>query len=477
MSNNTDNIEVPPLEIERWEIGRLKKHPKNYNRHPIGQVEQLADSLRTRGFRKPIVVQVSTGYVVAGNGVFAAALHLGLPEVYVAPWDCSDDDALKYMIADNELAKGSKPNQGVLTDLLRHLADKAEGLEALGKEGLGFTFERLQVRLGPGKRNRNKPPAAPKKPRTKPGTLYALGPHRLLCGDSTKEASFVELMQGDRADLVFTDPPYGVSYTGSNWGADHDGLDNDDLTGSDLVDRLLAPAFKGAAAVARRRAAFYIWHADKTSDEFKAAIKAANLDVKATIIWAKTNGWGNQHYRQGHEPCFYCARAGESPHFYGDRFGSTVWRLSVPDGDDESMVLGPGAQIVTPDGQSIFMYPARPKSAQCRRIDMVEGGTLRIQLDDAGSTVWELARDSRAEYVHPTQKPTALAERAIANSTEAAGIVLDPFGGSGSTLIAAEETGRVARLIELAPKFCDVIVERWEKRTRRKAEVINNPED
>lgn len=259
-------------------------------------------------------------------------------------------------------------------------------------------------------------------------------------------------------------PPYGVSYQDSS-GA---GIKGDDKRDDDLIKNLLVPALKHAADRTRGSAGFYVWHAEDTSDDFRYAITAAGLRRVETIIWAKPSaGIGMQGYRRSHEPCFYCSKDGEQPNFYGGRSEATVWRIEVSTGKSSAIALGPGLHVLDGSGRQIFLQPAKPRGHKGRKLRVEQGETIHVQVDDAAGTAWEVKRDGK--YEHPTQKPVALAQRAIENSSQPLDTVLDPFGGSGSTLLAAEVTGRRCFILELDPKFCDVIVDRWEKLTGGKA--------
>lgn len=250
-----------------------------------------------------------------------------------------------------------------------------------------------------------------KEPKSKLGQIFILGDHRLMCGDSTAITDVEKLMNGERADMVFTDPPYGVSYEGGHNAKKRDGIANDTLEGTDLTD-LFYNALQCANIVSHDHSAFYIWYANGKAVETFASFSKLNLKVRAVICWYKIkSGLGAfmSQYIPNYEPCIYAHKRGCSPQWFG---------------------------------------PTDEK------------------------TVWELKKEARNEY-HPTQKPVELPERAITNSSKKNDIVLDLFGGSGSTMIAAEKTSRRAHLMELDPKYCDVIVKRWQNFTGKKAQRVN----
>ena len=237
---------------------------------------------------------------------------------------------------------------------------------------------------------------------TKLGDLYKLGNHRLLCGDSTKVDDVERLMDGKKADMVFTDPPYGVDYSGgiqfTKDGVKKDQrqkLKNDDLDIYEYIIPIIATFCDGAC---------YVWFADTKAKDIYNAIDGVG-DIHALIIWKKNGGYGamNAHYKQKHEPCLYWKAKGKKLDWHG-------------------------------------------KSTE--------------------NTIWEIDKDG-VNKLHPTQKPVALAEKAIRNHS--VGLILDLFLGSGSTLIACEKTNRICYGMELDPKYCDVIVKRWEDYTGQKA--------
>ena len=291
---------------------------------------------------------------------------------------------------------------------------------------------------------------------TQTGDLWILGNHRLLCGDVTDEAAVERLMRGERAELVNTDPPYGVSYVSAS--GRFDAIANDSRTGDDLMNNLLLPAFRAYVKHTSDEAAFYVWHASSTRRDFEDALVAAGLVEKQYLIWVKnTFVLGHADYQWGHEPCFYAEKAGHSAHWYGDRTQNTVWRATLREEEGTAAALTGGIVLTDGAGNSLYLSAEAPKGKKVRRIRLSKGrGVYLSQTDGKTSDVWEVARESHTE--HPTQKPVELAIRAISNSTKPGDLVLDFFGGSGSTLRAAEMTGRRCYTMELDPRYCDVIV-------------------
>jgi DNA modification methylase len=398
--------------IELWPVDRLRPYERNARTHSAEQVAQIAASIVEFGFTNPILVDSSDG-IIAGHGRLTAAQGLGLRTVPVVVLDhLSERQRKAYILADNQLAL----NAGWDTDLLRgELQDLAELDFDLTL--IGFSDDELAdllpdiEELPPEDADADAVPEPPVDPVSKPGDVWLLGKHRVMCGDSTSLTEVERLMDGKKADMVFTDPPYGVSYTDSLGRS----IKNDELTDGDLQE-FLQDAFASAVAASIADAPWYVWHASRYQREFENALNACDVKVKQQIIWVKGEGVdgtaqvkapaiGRSDFRWLHEPCFYASSG--NPFNAGDRKTTTVWTVSRP-----------------------------------------TTGT-----------------------VHPTQKPIPLIEIALDNSAKSKAIVLDLFGGSGSTLIACEKTSRQARLMELDPRYCDVIVKRWQQFTGKTAKL------
>lgn len=262
-----------------------------------------------------------------------------------------------------------------------------------------------------------------------PGSLWRLGSHRLICGDATSETDVDRLMTGQVADLGYTDPPYGESFTGgiNPWARVWAGLPNDDLRGQALQDFLTA-AFQNMARTSSATAPLYCWHSSGTQREFENALNLAGYDVAQQLIWNKGMVLSWSDYHQNHEPLFYCKKSGQSKStpWYGDRTGKTI--------------LG--------DFRTDYKKLSKEK--------LIE---IVTALQD-GATVWELDRDAVALYQHSAQKPARLAMRAIQNSSPAGGLVADFFLGSGGTLVACENLGRDCRAIEIVPGHVGISLQR-----------------
>jgi len=375
---------------------KLTLDPNNARKHSEKNLKAIAASLEKFGQRKPIVVH--RGVVIAGNGTVEAAKSLGWTDIAIAEvpdeWDA--DTAKAYALADNRSAELAEWDESELAKQLLELQDADWDITELG-----FEIPAL-ADIEP--TDEDEIPEPPVEPKTKLGDIYQLGRHRLMCGDSTDEATVLRLMDGAKADMVFTDPPYGMSYEGGRGTQEFGQIANDALEGKALIN-LISTALKNCYKISNANTANYICFTWRTYNEFKQGIEQANLQIKSCIVWDKGSiGLSHGNYRPQHEFIFYVQ--GE---WYGDR---------------------------------------------------------------AQSDVWQVNRDAQAGYVHPTQKPVNLIVRALQNSSLTNNTIVDPFGGSGSTLIACEQTKRQARLIELDPKYCDVIVTRWENLTGLKAELI-----
>lgn len=376
-----------------------------YDKNPRlndGAVEAVANSIKEFGWRAPIVVDKDM-VIICGHTRLKAAIQLGLEEVPVHIADnLTPEQVQAYRIADNRTGEIAEWDYSLLPVELKELQDSDFDLSLLG-----FDADELDKLLNgeeenvvaEGETDADAVPEVPEVAVSKRGEVYQLGKHRLMCGDSTKPEDVAKLLDGELADMVFTDPPYGVSYKGVNnpGGRAWEVIENDDLRGDTLSEFLLA-AFKNIKTHLREKRAFYIWYATSNHLQFEHAIIDAGLKSKQVLMWNKGMILGHSDYHWAFEPCFYGCKADENCIWFGDR---------------------------------------------CQ------------------TTVWDIKRDNTREYVHPTQKPTALAIKAMFNSSKPGEIVLDLFGGSGSTLIACEQTNRVNRSMEFDPKYADVIRKRW----------------
>ena len=386
----------------------LIPYARNSRTHSEAQVAKIAASIKEFGFLNPIIIDGESG-IIAGHGRVMAANKLGLQSVpCIEAVHLSEAQKRAYVIADNRMALDAGWDNDLLKIELQDLDANGFDLSLTGFE-VGEIAAFLTEPTA-GLTDEDAVPDVPVEPVTVLGDVWLMGKHRLMCGDSTSQSTFDALTAGADADLIFTDPPYGMSYgggraAGSSKKGDlvkaHGMILNDNLQGDDLIG-LVRDALATSISCTKPGAPLYACFTWRTYAEFEAAIQGLGREVKACIVWNKQSiGLGNSHYRPQHEFIFYCGGQ-----WYGDKSQSDVWSMS---------------------------------------------------------------RGATGKYVHPTQKPVELIERALENSSKVGDIVIDCFGGSGSTLIACEKTARNCRMMELDPKYCDVIVKRWQDFTGKQA--------
>ncbi len=386
-------------QIERWPTEKLVPYARNARTHSEEQVAQIAASIVEFGFTNPILAG-SDGVIVAGHGRLAAAQKLGLDTVPVVVLDhLTPTQRRALIIADNRIAENAGWDDAMLRIELQSLQEDGFNLDITGfdADALAEIMAGEETTVD-GQTDDDAVPEVSATPISRPGDVWELGNHRLVCGDATDPKSYELLMADARADMVFTDPPYNVDYANSAKdkmrGKDRPIL-NDNL-GDGFYDFLLAAL---TPMLERCAGATYIAMSSSELDTLQQAFRAAGGKWSTFIIWAKnTFTLGRADYQRQYEPILYGWPEGQNRHWCGDRDQGDVWNIKKPQKND----------------------------------------------------------------LHPTMKPVELVERAIRNSSRPGDIVLDPFGGSGTTLIAAEKTGRIGWLIELDPKYVDVIVRRWQ---------------
>ena len=393
--------------IEHWPIDKLLPYVRNARQHSEEQIAQIAASIAEFGFVNPILTGAD-GVLVAGHGRLAAARKLGLATVPVVVLDhLTPTQRRALVLADNRLAELATWDDALLRIELEALQDDGFDLDLTGFDADALAElladEEPQIE---GRTEDDAAPDVPEEPVSRPGDVWRLGPHRLVCGDATTAEAYARLFpDGERADMVFTDPPYNVNYANSakdKLRGKHRPILNDAL-GEGFYDFLFDAL---ALIMAHTRGAIYVAMSSSELDTLQAAFRAAGGHWSTFIIWAKnTFTLGRSDYQRQYEPILYGWPEGATRHWCGDRDQGDVWQIKKPAKND----------------------------------------------------------------LHPTMKPVDLVERAIRNSSRPGDVVLDPFGGSGTTLIAAEKAGRVARLIELDPKYADVIVRRWQDWTGQQA--------
>ena len=390
------------LQVTYRKLTDLIPYVRNARTHSDEQVAQLAGSIKEFGWTNPILVDEDGG-IIAGHGRLLAAQRLKMDEVpTIQIVGLSEAQRRALVLADNKLAL----NAGWDFELLKvELGDLNE--QGFDIALTGFSVDELSKLLAParteGLTDPDDTPEVPVEPITKLGDVWVCGPHRVMCGSSLEQTAVDKLCAGQAVDMLLTDPPYNVAYTGKT--KDALTIKNDSMDDQSFRD-FLRDAFVSADTVMKAGAVFYIWHADSEGYNFRGACKDANWTVRQCLIWRKNHMvMGRQDYHWQHEPCLY------------------GWK---------------------------------------------EGAAHLWAADRKQTTILDFDRPSRNES-HPTMKPVALFEYQLLNNTKGGDIVLDNFGGSGTTLIAAEKNGRVARLMELDPKYVDVIVQRWQEFTGKQA--------
>ena len=374
------------------DVEALIPYALNSRTHSDEQVAQLAASIREFGFTNPILIDPENN-LIAGHGRLLAARKLKMKQVPAIVVTGLDDRKRRALvIADNKLALNAGWDEEALRVELQDLAGDFGDLMGFSEDELVALLKGDEVTEG--LTDEDAVPDAPEQPVTVEGDVWVLGRHRLMCGDSTSIDAVEKLMDGRKADMVFTDPPYGVDY---------EGINNDDRAG---LDGLLRGAFSSYLATSKSGAAIYVFHSDKCADIFHTVFREF-FHFSSMVIWAKNSlTLSRTDYQSQHEPCLYGWMKGGSHAFYGDRKQVSVWRF------DKERVDG-----------------------------------------------------------HTTPKPVGLIDRALSNSSKSGDLVSDFFGGSGSTLIACEKTARDCRMMELDPKYCDVIIKRWQDFTGQEAKL------
>lgn len=392
--------------VEIRPVGSIRPYESNPRDNDAG-VGAVAASIRNFGFRQPVVVD-EQDVIIVGHTRYKAALKLGLAEVPVhVAKGLTPEQARAYRIADNQTATLSAWDDGKLAAELMEL-QKADFDLALTGFPEDEVLRLLTQQNGEVQGDPDEVPDPPEEPVTKPGDLWLLGRHRLLCGDATKPEGLARLLPDGPADLLLTDPPYNVAYEGKT--ADRLKIANDQMDPA-AYRVFLASALAATMKHLRPGGSFYVWHADSAGLDVRLACADAGLVVRQCLVWVKSGMvLGRQDYQWKHEPCLYGWADGAAHTWLSDRSQTTVLEFDKP----------------------------------ARNAD------------------------------HPTTKPADLFAYLVRNSCPPGGVVLDPFAGSGTALVAAEQTGRAACLVELDPRYADVIVARYESLSGGKAERLTS---
>lgn len=408
------------------DTGSLVPNPRNPNKHPDSQIRLLAQIIAAQGWRAPITVSNRSGFVVRGHGRLLAAQVAGWEQVPVDRQDyATEAEEWADLIADNRLAELAEMDDMSLLQMLRELeANQALPLTGYSEQDLLALLAQVNAAQDrpeafDAEEAMADPDAAGIATRVQPGEVWQLGRHRLLCGDATKAPDWDRLMNGAVAQAIITDPPYAINYLGGRAaqeerisarrrGADGQGGDAywDDLTDSEHRT-LLTGSLSLAHQHSDDKAPLYLWFAISHLRDVLDCMKDAGWQERNLLVWVKNNGAGAlfAQYKHWYEPCFYAFKRGQAPRWHGPTNERTVWEHDKPAVND----------------------------------------------------------------LHPTMKPLALIARAIGNATTPGQLVVDPFLGSGTAIVAAERTARVCYGMDLEPRYCDVILARWEAETGERA--------
>ena len=404
------------MNIEQVKLDALIPYARNSRTHSEAQVAQIAASIKEFGFTNPVLID-ETGSIIAGHGRVMAARKLAITDVpSIRLTHLTEAQKKAYVIADNKLALNAGWDDEMLAVELTDLKDMGFDLDLTG-----FSTDEIEALLAPtgteGLTDEDAVPEVPEAPVTVLGDVWILGKHRVMCGDSTSIDAVEKLMDGQKAALMQTDPPYGIAYVknakSKGQGKQHVDIENDDLDGEKLQE-FLEEVIRSALPSLNDDAAYYLWHPMLTQGTFfaaaAAAAAAADILIHRQIIWCKPSlvfGRGDYHWQ--HELCFYGWRRGNKPPFYGPRNQTTLWKIG---------------------------------------------------------------RETNKS--HPTAKPVELWNAPIENHTKPGMVLYEPFSGSGSQIIAAEKLGRKCYAMELSPQYVDLTVQRWQEFTGQTATLESN---
>ena len=385
------------MNVINKKISEIKPYEKNPRKNDDA-VKYVAESIQQFGFKVPIVIDTN-GVIIAGHTRYKASKKLGLEEVpCIIADDLTEEQIKAYRLADNKVAEKSEWDIDLLSGELEDILDidmSDFGFDlSIDEEEAEVVEDNFEAEL-------------PEEPKAKLGDIYQLGRHRLMCGDSTSVDDVEKLMNGIKADLLITDPPYNVDYEGGT--KEKLKIANDKM-GNDDFHKFLYDVFVNAYTFMKDGASFYVWYASREVSNFQNSITESGLSVKQELIWNKNSlVIGRQDYQWKHEPCLYGWKETASHNWYGDR---------------------------------------------------------------KQTTILDFDRPTKSE-LHPTMKPIPLFDYQIKNSSKKDDIVLDLFGGSGTSIIACEQNGRNCYTMEFDPRYIDVIIARWEQFTGQKAVLIN----
>lgn len=417
-------------EVQEVTLSKLIPYANNAKIHGEKQIAKLKDSISEFGFVSPCLIDRKFN-IIAGHGRIMAAEELGMesvPCVFVE--GLTEAQRKAYILADNKLAELAEWDMDLVADELKALSDEGFDIDLTGFTTDDQILDNSEVDdldIGIDLKELGKV-----EPITKFGQVWKLGNHRLMVGDSTDYEDVQKLCDGVEVDLLETDPPYNVAVSN----AIGDTIANDNMKDSEF-EQFLKDVFVNAFMVMKKGASFYIWHADSNGRIFRNACEEAGLQIKQNLIWVKNHfTLGRQDYQWRHEPCLYGWKDGSGHYFSEKRNISTIIKSR---GDIEDL-----------SREELIDYIN----------DIYDSSTIMN------------ADKPLADDLHPTMKPIELIEKQIKNSSIEGGVVLDLFGGSGTTLLACEELNRICYTMEYDPKYADVIINRWEELTEQKAVLV-----
>lgn len=446
------------LEMREMAIFDLKPAPYNPRvdlKPGMPEYEKLKISIETFGLVEPVVYNEKTGNVVGGHQRLTVLADLGYEIIPVSVVNLTLAKEQALNLALNKIS-GEWDNLK-LKELLIDLGAEDQTLSGFDTDEIediinGYLTEDDDSE--PHDDDFDVDDALAKEPLSRFGDVWQLGDHRLLVGDSTKEDTLFRLMEGEEADMVFTDPPYNVDYEGGT--TEKMKIENDNLTDADFY-QFLYDSFLAAVKVTKKGGGIYICHADSEGLNFRAAMRDSGWLVKQCLIWVKNSlVLGRQDYQWKHEPILYGWKPGAAHKWYGGRKNTTV----VEDDAGVTVANHGDHQIVS------FFNGERNVAFKATNLELISND------GEENSSIVRFDKPKR-NGDHPTMKPITLCAHGIMNSSKPGDKVLDMFGGSGSTLIACEQTGRHCRIIEFEPKYADVVIRRWETYTGQTANKLS----
>lgn len=427
--------------LQHLSIDTLIPYERNNKIHDAEQIKKIAKSIKELWFRAPILID-ENNIILAWHWRLAAAKKLKLKEVPVIQYtDLTEEQKKKYRLLDNRLADLSEYD----------LENLRLELQELNDEWMNDLFSEFDLQLDEEERDEDKEdevPAAQPDPIVQEWDIFELegknGKHYLICGDSTKAETYTKLTElaGKKADLLFTDPPYNVNYKGQGKKTSN-GILNDRMSDQNFLF-FLQDTFHALQTALNSTAPMYIFHASKTQREFQNAMEENGIEIISQLIWNKPSiNHIGAAYKSKHEPFFYARMKGADI----PRYGSEIFE------------------------ETVRTLPTRAEKSDKEILQMIK--KVKEAEKEGLTTIRTQKRHPVQDYEHPTQKPVELVERAILNSSREWESVLEPFAGSGTTLIAAEKTGRISLNIELDPKYVEVILKRYKRITKREITCLN----